>query len=49
MKKLNLELKDYVDNKTVVFDNNEEEFLNEPAISTGTQEILCGNITPPTM
>lgn len=47
MKKPNIEMKDYVDNQSVVFDNNEEEFFDEPAINTGAQEILCSNITPP--
>lgn len=35
--------------ENIEYDNSEEEFLNSPAITTGTQEIICGNITPAIM
>lgn len=28
--------------------NSDEQFFDEPAVATGTREIVCGNLTPPT-
>lgn len=47
MKNNNIVPQDFVENKFVVLNNiSEEEFDNEPAIKPGTQEMICGNITP---
>lgn len=48
MKNNNTVPQDFVENKFAVSNNiSEEQFYNEPAIRPGTQEMICGNITPP--
>ncbi|KAF0773538.1 lutropin-choriogonadotropic hormone receptor-like, partial [Aphis craccivora] len=39
---------DFIENGYIDYANDsEEEFFNEPAITNKTQDIICGNITPP--
>lgn len=41
---------DFIENGYIDYANDsEEEFFNEPAITNKTQDIICGNITPPNM
>lgn len=47
--KINLQPQDIVENQAVEYGNSDEEFLNEPAITTSVQKAMCGNITPPIM
>ncbi|XP_026816863.1 lutropin-choriogonadotropic hormone receptor-like isoform X1 [Rhopalosiphum maidis] len=40
---------DFIENGYIDYANDsEEQFFNEPAITNSTQDIICGNITPPT-
>ncbi|XP_022166335.1 lutropin-choriogonadotropic hormone receptor-like isoform X2 [Myzus persicae] len=46
---LNLVSNDFMENGYIDYANDsEEEFFNEPAMTNSTQDIICGNITPPT-
>lgn len=48
MKNNNIASQDFGENKLLAFNNiSEEQFYNEPAVKPGTQEMICGNITPP--
>lgn len=37
---------DFAKNQSTEYDgDSEEQFFDKPAITTGTQDIMCGNIT----
>lgn len=42
---INLQSQDISENEAMEYGNSDEEFLNEPAITTGVQKAMCGNIT----